>query len=84
MGMLTSFVDPYIRNELKVLLADRNPRRIHEFYSDYLLLHARNWSFDSGSVYGLKVLLYNINWRNNFLWWGIFFSCNQYLSSVLL
>lgn len=36
MGMLTSFVDPYIQNELKVL-ADRNPRRIHEFYSDYLL-----------------------------------------------
>lgn len=41
MGMLTSFVDPYIRNELKVLLADRNPRRIHEFYSDYLLLRLK-------------------------------------------
>lgn len=38
MGMLTSFVDPYIRNELKVL-ADSNPRRIHEFYSDHLLLY---------------------------------------------
>lgn len=31
-------------------------------------IYAWNWSFDSGTVYSLKVLLYNINWWNNLLW----------------